>query len=334
MKIHELEAIIIDLQDNLKEKDSVIDSKMKAVTLMSEDLSKRGKTTLDTLEDTKDEMRAMQANFVMMESSFKEKHEHLLGQLEMKTIRVMELEEEMQKEEMKSDGTEGSKAMVEDMRTEMKRMQENFVLVEASLKEKVKSLMDQLEDRERRLEGLEDMSKEERVDKEEEMRSDDTDGSNAILEDMRTEMKTMQENFILIESSLKDKVKSLIDQLEERERRLEGLDISKDERIERIEESNRELREENQKLLMTLENLKIQSELDKVKDERIQELEMRVEEKESETEKVLRKELEDLNKNMIKLKAQHKSKMRNLNNRLEKFKMVGFFVIRGMRRCT
>lgn len=36
----------------------------------------------------------------------------------------------------------------------------------------------------------------------------------------------------------------------------------------------------------------------------------------------LTKELEDLNKSMIKLKAQHRSKVKNLQKQLENFKMV------------
>jgi len=91
-KIVELEATILDLQENLKEKDSVIDSKTKAVTLMSADLSKKGKTTLDTLEDTKDEMRTMQENFILIEMSLKDKNANLLEQLEERDNRISELE--------------------------------------------------------------------------------------------------------------------------------------------------------------------------------------------------------------------------------------------------
>lgn len=91
-KIVELEAIILDLRENLKEKDSVIDSKTKAVTLMSADLSKKGKTTLDTLEDTKDEMRTMQENFILIEMSLKNKNASLLEQLQERDNRISELE--------------------------------------------------------------------------------------------------------------------------------------------------------------------------------------------------------------------------------------------------
>lgn len=91
-KIVELEATILDLQENLKEKDSVIDSKTKAVTLMSADLSRKGKTTLDTLEDTKDEMRTMQENFILIETSLKDKNVSLLKQLQERDNKISELE--------------------------------------------------------------------------------------------------------------------------------------------------------------------------------------------------------------------------------------------------
>lgn len=91
-KILELEATVLDLRENLKEKDAVIDSKTKAVTLVSADFSKKGKTTLDTLEDTKDEMRMMQENFILIETSLKDKNTSLLEQLQERDNRILELE--------------------------------------------------------------------------------------------------------------------------------------------------------------------------------------------------------------------------------------------------
>ena len=96
-RILELEATVLDLRENLKEKDSVIDSKTKAITLMSADLSMKGKTTLDTLEDTKDEMRTMQEHFVLLETSLRSKNDNLLEQLRDKSDRITELEETLQR---------------------------------------------------------------------------------------------------------------------------------------------------------------------------------------------------------------------------------------------
>ncbi|KAL0268769.1 UNVERIFIED_CONTAM: hypothetical protein PYX00_010585 [Menopon gallinae] len=70
-RIYELEANILDLEENLKEKESVIDARTQAVTLLSQDLSIKGKNTLECLEETRQEMRSMQNNFVIIENQLK-----------------------------------------------------------------------------------------------------------------------------------------------------------------------------------------------------------------------------------------------------------------------
>lgn len=181
-KINELQATVIDLQDNLKEKDSVIDSKTRAITLMSEDLSKKGKVTLDNLEETKTEMRLMQENFIQLETSFKTKIDHLMNQLNEK--------------------------------------EEN-------------------------------------------------------LEKIQTEIESM--NLVNAE---------------------------KDKKIIELEDKTRELNN-------LIDNKNVESNIN--------------EENEKNMEK-LKRELEEANKNMIKIKAQHKSKLRNLQKRLENFRTVGFYL--------
>ncbi|XP_049958619.1 protein lava lamp-like [Schistocerca serialis cubense] len=92
-KIIELENTIIDLQENLKEKDSVIEARTKAITLMSEDLSRKSKATLDTLDETREEMRTMQQNFVALEANMKREKEDLNKQLEAKNKRLQQMED-------------------------------------------------------------------------------------------------------------------------------------------------------------------------------------------------------------------------------------------------
>lgn len=161
-KILELEATIMDLQENLKEKDSVIESKTKAVTLMSADLSKRGKTTLDTLEDTKDEMRTMQEHFVLLETSLKNKNENLLMQLQERDDKIVELEDSVDRfrkqineqklsETASVDFSRSTMDTLVETKEAMKSMQENFVLMESSLKAKNDNLLEQLKDYELKL---------------------------------------------------------------------------------------------------------------------------------------------------------------------------------------
>lgn len=83
-KIQKLEANVLDLQENLKEKDSVLDARTKAITLMTESLSKKGKDTLDALDDTKEQMRKMQENFITFETQMKMDKQKLIIDLEEK----------------------------------------------------------------------------------------------------------------------------------------------------------------------------------------------------------------------------------------------------------
>jgi peptidoglycan hydrolase CwlO-like protein len=86
-RIAELETAILDLEENFREKDSVIDARTKAITLMSEDFSRRNKIMLDNLEETREEMRKMQSNFVMQEGKMKEENGRLKEELAAKDHR-------------------------------------------------------------------------------------------------------------------------------------------------------------------------------------------------------------------------------------------------------
>ncbi|CAG9856954.1 unnamed protein product [Phyllotreta striolata] len=92
-KVHKQEGNILDLQENLKEKDSVIDARTKAITLMTENLSKKGKDTLDTLDETKEQMRRMQENFILLESQMKDRQMILLNDLKSKNMEISNLQE-------------------------------------------------------------------------------------------------------------------------------------------------------------------------------------------------------------------------------------------------
>lgn len=84
IKMQQLQGNVLDLQENLKEKDSVIDARTKAITLLSENLSKKGKNTLDMLDETKVQMRDMQEQFVTLELKMKEENAKLLLDLDEK----------------------------------------------------------------------------------------------------------------------------------------------------------------------------------------------------------------------------------------------------------
>ncbi|CAH1954419.1 unnamed protein product [Acanthoscelides obtectus] len=92
-KTQNQEATIIDLQENLKEKDQVIEARTKAITLMTDSLSKKGKDTLDALDDTKEQMRNMQEDFVKLEEEMKMRQKALLNDLKSKNLEITELQE-------------------------------------------------------------------------------------------------------------------------------------------------------------------------------------------------------------------------------------------------
>ncbi|XP_076376935.1 uncharacterized protein LOC143259292 isoform X2 [Megalopta genalis] len=350
-KIVELEATVIDLQENLKEKDSVIESKTKAVTLMSADLSKKGKTTLDTLEDTKDEMRTMQEHFVLLESSLKNKNENLLMQLQERDNKITELEESVNRyeeevnkqklsESASADFSRSTMDTLVETKEAMKSMQENFVLIESSLKAKNDNLLQQLQDYEIKL-----AEANQRIFKLESgagiERDPTVDDLQYKLGKLEHSHKQLQDEKYELQKSIAD----LQDKIVNISANGNGAVIEKDNRIvelenlvEELKQSNKLLEEESkaelQKLLadMTLKN---EEYANKITD--LETLVHKLEEEKSDIaarlpdesavdtdEKVakLSKELEDLNRSMIKMKAQHKNKIKNLQKQLESFKMV------------
>merc|ERR1712083_577722 len=84
----ELERKLMDMEENLRAKDELIRVRTQAVTLMSADLSAKGKSTLDQLEDTRHEMRNMQARFAEQEIAWKETNSTLEVELEARTKRL------------------------------------------------------------------------------------------------------------------------------------------------------------------------------------------------------------------------------------------------------
>ncbi|CAB3256637.1 unnamed protein product [Arctia plantaginis] len=92
-KMKAMETTILDLQEKLNEKDQIIEAKNKAITLMSDSLSKKEKDSLILLEDTRQQMTKMQENFIAMESEWKEEKLQLLKEIEVRDEKISSLEE-------------------------------------------------------------------------------------------------------------------------------------------------------------------------------------------------------------------------------------------------
>ncbi|KAL9696204.1 hypothetical protein quinque_015489 [Culex quinquefasciatus] len=92
-RVKELERKILDLEEALKEKECVIEARTQAVSLMTENLTAKGRNTVDLLEDTKQEMLRMQTNFVQAEASLKQELDRLQVELDERSAKVSNLEE-------------------------------------------------------------------------------------------------------------------------------------------------------------------------------------------------------------------------------------------------
>lgn len=91
--IKTLEEKVLDLEENLKEKDDIIAARTQAASLITESLSLKGRDTVDLLEETKQEMHKMQSNFVAAEDDFKQHIAKLEKELQTKEKRIVNLEE-------------------------------------------------------------------------------------------------------------------------------------------------------------------------------------------------------------------------------------------------
>ncbi|KAG4080652.1 hypothetical protein HA402_013182 [Bradysia odoriphaga] len=88
-----LESRILDLEEALKEKECVIDARTQAVSLLSENLSLKGKNTVDLLEETKLEMQEMQKKFIEAENGYRVEIERLKSEIEEKSIKIENMDQ-------------------------------------------------------------------------------------------------------------------------------------------------------------------------------------------------------------------------------------------------
>lgn len=92
-KLQQLEANVLDLKENVKEKDCVIDARTKANKLITEGFNKRVKNSLDLLNDTKYQMRKMQEKFVGMEHKMLNENRELQAEIVFKKTDIRQLEQ-------------------------------------------------------------------------------------------------------------------------------------------------------------------------------------------------------------------------------------------------
>lgn len=92
-RVQRLEGKVLDLEENLREKESIIEARTKAVSLLSENLTKKKKDVVDSLEDTKQEMFKMQETFLETEVTYKDEVQRLNRVISAKSGEIENLNE-------------------------------------------------------------------------------------------------------------------------------------------------------------------------------------------------------------------------------------------------
>lgn len=186
-KTQKQEGVILDLQENLKEKDQVIDARTKAITLMTDNLSKKGKDTLDALDETKEQMRKMQENFITLEAEMKARQMVLLNDLKSKNAEIAELQDQNEKfknsvvpEKSEIDNHEVIIRDLQQKLAESKSLNEEYII-------KIKEL-------------------ESKVDVIEETNSP---SQNSALEKLKKQLDESNKNMIKVKAQNKSKIKEL-----------------------------------------------------------------------------------------------------------------------------
>lgn len=255
-KVQKLEGTVLDLQENIKEKDQVIDARTKAITLMSENLSKKGKHTLDMLEETKQQMRKMQENFVQLESDMEADKQKLLNELEGKNKEIDELRKtnsDLQADKLKLQG---------ELET-----YKNQTSVIDSYKKQIDELNEKI-------------------------------ASTGETDDKKSPRKRNKKGDKSKVTPPKDDVDNKVVELQ---RALDNTKEENEKYLQKISELENTIKELNVKI----ETASISHEGDG-----------------NEEIAKLKKQIDESNKNMIKVKAQHKSKIKELTKKIEAFKSV------------
>lgn len=259
---------------------------------------------------------------------------------------IPRLKEDLEKRKMTDTATADFSRSTLDTLAEakdaMKSMQENFILIESSLKSKNDNLLQQLQEREIKL-----AEAEERIFKLE-------SGAGLVtppdVRELQSKLETIEQRNRQLQDEkyeLQKSIAELQDKVISNEPAVSnGLIVEKDNRIAELENLIEELRKSNQ-LLLEESKTELQNQIveltsknedysNKVNDlEKMlhvvetekNELVKRIPEDNDESKEdakvaKLSKELDELNKSMIKLKAQHKSKVKSLQKQLDSFKKV------------
>lgn len=229
---------------------------------------------MDNLLETKDAMKSMQENFVLVETSLRSKNDHLLQQLEERELKLAEAQ------------------------ARIIQLESGAGIVKPP----------QLEDLEYKILQLEQTNRELQNEKYE-LQKSVADLQNKLL----TSEPVFVEGIVVEKNNRIAELENLVEELRRSNQLLE--EESKDE----LQNQVVELSSKNEELVETVADL--EQKLNELETQRSANSGESTSAKSDDVAK-LTKELDDLNKSMIKLKAQHKTQMKNLRKQLENFKKV------------
>lgn len=237
------------------------------------------RSTMDTLAETKDAMKSMQENFVLIESSLKLKNDNLLQQLGEYEVKLAEAKEKIF--QLESDAGIVTTPAIEDLQFKIEKLAQNN-----------RQLLDEKYELQKNIADLQDKI----------ITSKSIQSNDAIIEkDNRiAELENLIEEFKQSNELLKEESKI------ELQKQVSELSSKNEEYFNKITDLEKQVHKLEAEKNDTIARLSTERTIPKEDDIVIK----------------LKKELEDLNKGMIKLKAQHRSKVKNLQKQLENFKMV------------
>lgn len=240
------------------------------------------RSTMDTLAETKDAMKSMQENFVLIESSLKLKNDNLLQQLGEYEVKLAETKERIF--QLESDAGIVTTPAIEDLQFKIEKLTQNN-----------RQLLDEKYQLQKNV---------------------------ADLQDKIIASKSTQSNDVIIEKD--NKIAELENLIEEFK---QSNELLKEESKTELQKQVTELSSKNEEYFNKITDLEKQvHKLEAEKNDMTARLSTeKTVLKEDDIVIKLTKELEDLNKGMIKLKAQHRSKVKNLQKQLEDFKMVRIY---------
>lgn len=236
------------------------------------------RSTMDTLAETKDAMKSMQENFVLIESSLKLKNDNLLQQLGKYEMKLAEAKERIF--QLESDVNVTTIPAIEDLRFKIEKLEHNN-----------RQLLDEKYELQKNIAEIQDQV----------IASRSVYGSSAVME--KDHRIAELENFI--EQSKRSNELLIEESKTQLQKQIAELSFKNEEYYDKIADLEKQIHK-----------LEVENEFAaRLSDER-------TEPKESDKVMKLTKELEELNKSMIKLKAQHRSKVKNLQKQLENIRMV------------